>query len=158
GTVLDERGVPLNPWRVVPACLICAAACDTTVHEPLVGLPDAAPTGKCLEAEQHSDFAWIRDNVFRTSFAPFSSCHQGGTPPGMLALTAAHAFTDLVNAPAYELATWKRVVPYRPERSFLLVKLGAMAGPSGLDGGLMPPNSPAICTQKIAAVTRWIAE
>src|SRR5262245_22449141 len=147
--------------KVATLCLgvllsLCAG-CDTTVHRPAEGLPDAAPTQRCLEANQHSDFAWIRDNVFKTSCANFSSCHQGTRPPGNLNLTPDRSYAQLVNIASSQQTGWTRVVPGDPERSYLLVKLRLVPGPLG-DGDFMPPNSPPICSEKIEALRRWIAD
>jgi hypothetical protein len=136
------------------SAIVGGAACGTGPNPSDV---DAAVTASCLEAEQHSDFAWIRDNLFRTSCSAFSACHQGQRPAGSLNLTPALAHAELVGVPAAAVAGWVRVVPGAPEQSYLLVKLGAIDGPLGIGGTRMPPNSPPICGQKIDAVARWIS-
>jgi hypothetical protein len=134
--------------------LAVAAGCDTTVH---YGSVDASISSACLEAEEHSDFAWLRDKVFMPSCAAFSSCHQGSRPPANLNLTPSKAYAQLVGVPAISVDGWTRVVPGHPEMSYLLVKLGAIDGPLGDRGSTMPPNSALLCQQKRDAVSRWIA-
>lgn len=150
------RRAKISAVREVAAALIMmlGAGCDTAIHATGEG-PDAAITGKCLEAELHSDFPWIRDNVLKTSCSAFSACHQGTRPAGRLNLTATQAYDQLVNVPAEE-SGWVRVVPGDPVHSYMLVKIGATPGPLG-DGGLMPPNSLLLCPQKMDSIRRWIA-
>jgi len=139
-------------WAWVAAL---ATACDTTVHH---GAVDAAVSASCLEANQHSDFAWIADNVLRPSCSLSLSCHSGSRPAARLNLTPLRAHGDLVNMPATSVAGWIRVVPDDPESSYVLVKLGTVQGPLGDAGTTMPPNSPPLCAEKLDAVRRWIAE
>lgn len=135
---------------VVPV-LLAAAGCDTAVHH--VEVSEA-----CLEATGHSDYAWLRDNVFQPSCASFVSCHMGSRPPGGLNLQTARAYAQLVGVPATSISGWQRVVPFRPQESYLLVKLGVITNVDlGKDGTYMPPNSPLICQEKLDAVQRWIA-
>ncbi|HKA86097.1 MAG TPA: hypothetical protein VKE22_00475 [Haliangiales bacterium] len=145
----------MRPVREAAAVLLTLlAGCDTAIHFGGEG-PDAAPSGKCVEAERHSDFPWIRDNVLKVSCSAFSACHQGTRPAGKLNLTPAQAYDQLVNVPAQEPG-WVRVVPGDPMHSYVMVKIGAAPGPLG-DGGLMPPNSVLLCAQKMDAIRRWIA-
>ncbi len=151
------RRAKMAPVREVAAALltVMGAGCDTAIHFTGEGGADAAISGKCLEAEAHSDFPWIRDNVLKVSCSAFSSCHQGTRPAGMLNLTPTRAYDQLVNVPAQEPG-WVRVVPGDPNHSYVLVKIGGAPGPLG-DGGLMPPNSVLLCQPKMDAIRRWIA-
>jgi hypothetical protein len=129
--------------------------CDTAVH---VQDLDAPPSAACLEATRHSDFAWIQANVLGPSCAAFTSCHQGGHPPGRLDLSADHAYANLVNVAEVTVPDWGvRVAPFDPDHSYLLVKVGVVAGPLGALGTTMPPNSPLLCAEKLDALRRWIA-
>jgi hypothetical protein len=136
-----------------------SVGCDTAIHDSLVGTPDAPISPKCLEAAQHSDFPWIRDNVLAPSCSNFTTCHAQGNPPAHLDLTAANAFGNLVDVMAVTVPGWGvRVARFDPDASYLLVKLGVVPGPVGDAGTTMPPNSPPLCAQKLDAVRRWIAE
>ena len=126
-------------------------ACDTAVHQG--GEGPISP--ECREAESHSDFAFVRDVIFRSSCV-FSSCH-GAVPNGRLSLTASRAHDQLVGVTAHLEPTWVRVVPGSPDESYLMVKLGAVPGPLGEGGDTMPLNNPLLCEQKVEAVRRWIA-
>jgi len=151
----------IEPLRTRLAMMVAlgTAGCDTTIHEALVGTPDAPPSLKCLEAVQHSDFPWIRDNVLVPSCSNFTTCHSVGNPPAHLDLTAANAYANLVGVMAVTVPGWGvRVDPFHPDASYILVKLGVVKGPVGDAGTTMPPNSPALCAQKLGALRRWIAE
>lgn len=135
---------------------------------------DAAPPGdatwspKCYEAMDHSDFAWIEENVFRGSCASFMSCHDSQNPAGGLDLTAGNAYGELVNVPSFYFTDWMRVTPGDPEASYLMVRLRcttdedpyvAQCESGPLDGGvLMPPNSAPVCKPKREAIRRWIEQ
>jgi hypothetical protein len=134
---------------------IVGTGCDTAIHYAGEATADAPVSGKCQQAALHSDFVWIRDNIFAVSCSAFSSCHQGTRAAGMLNLTTAKAYDQLVNVAALEPG-WVRVVPGDPDHSYLLVKISGAPGPLG-DGGVMPPNSAPLCEPKIDAIRRWIA-
>ena len=136
---------------------LASPGCDTTLHQSLAGGPDAPPSPACLEARDHADFAWIRDNILAKSCSAFTTCHTGGNPPGHLDLSAAHAYANLVNVPEVTIPDHGvRVAPGDPDNSYLLVKLGLVEGPVGDAGTAMPPNSPPLCPEKLDAVRRWI--
>jgi hypothetical protein len=156
--------------RVTFALLACAfllvPACGGGSASD-ASLPDAAgPSPSCLEAENHSDFAWLRDNVFFRSCANFTSCHDRTQPAGNLDLTAEESYGNLVSVPSTYFTDWMRVQPNSCDTSYLMVRLrchsetmaGGMSCVQGpLDGGdLMPPNSAPICQQKVDAICRWI--
>ncbi len=144
------------PWLRFLA--VAALGCDTTIHQGLTAAADAPPSAPCLEASAHSDFAWIRDDVFAVSCSAFASCHQGGNPPAQLDLEPARAYDDLVGVAATTIPGWGlRVAPGDPEHSYLLVKLGAVAGPLGAAGTTMPLGSPLLCAEIRDAIRRWIA-
>lgn len=130
-------------------------ACDTGIHQARFAL-DAAPTGVCLDALGHDDLPWLRENVFRKSCALSSSCHMGNRPAGNLSLIPGRAYSSLVGVAADAVSGWVRVVPGDPEHSYLMVKLGAIDGPLGKEGGLMPLNNPLLCPEVIGAIRRWI--
>ncbi len=136
---------------------IIGLGCDTGIppFDPSKVVDAALPT-RCSEAAAHSDFAWVRDNVFAISCGAFTSCHEGSGPAGGLDLTAALAYQNLVNVVSTSFPDWIRVVPGDPDHSYILVKLGGIPGPLG-DGGLMPLNNPLLCQPEIDAVRRWIA-
>jgi hypothetical protein len=73
-------------------------------------------------------------------------------------LTAANAYHNLVGVDEVTVPGWgQRVVPFDPDHSYLLVKLGAASGPIGDAGTTMPVNSPLLCPEKLGAIRRWIA-
>lgn len=134
--------------------ILSGPGCDTTIHS-LSG--DAPEPPICGMAAGHEDFAFVRDNVLTPHCAMFTQCHQGGNPPGRLDLTAGSAYANLVGVDAFTVPGWKRVVAGDPGASYVLVRLGAAAGPIPDGGMTMPPESPLLCSGLLEATRRWIA-
>jgi len=111
----------------------------------------------CIEAADHSDLAWIQDNIFTPSCA-FSSCHSGAAAQaGHLNLQAGAAHGQLVDMPTTSAGSgWMRVVPGESDKSYLLVAIGQVTGPSP-KGGTMPLSSAPLCDAKKEAIERWVA-
>lgn len=116
---------------------------------------DAGVSPKCMEAESHSDLAWIQTNIFSSS-CTFSSCHGGtGSQANNLSLDAGNSHGELVNQHAVEDPGMMLVVPGQSGQSYLMVAIGAVPGQLPMDGQ-MPLNSPGLCAQKQDAIARWI--
>ena len=117
----------------------------------------------CLDAESHSDLAWIQANIF-TKSCIFSGCHNGATGgPSTVDLRSGMAAAHMINFTSHIDASRKIVVPNDVAASYLMLMVGdyppAMAKPpaDGLPSvGLMPQNMPALCCQKLDALERWI--
>jgi hypothetical protein len=121
------------------------------------GAPDAMVSPACLEANDHSDLAWLQDNVFTPSCAAFSVCHQGNATSAQgLNLEAGNTEFNLVNVASGRFPDQTLVVPGDPQASYLMAVLGSYPGTLS-DSGTMPPNNPVLCDQKRQAVERWIA-
>lgn len=102
--------------------------------------------------------ARIQMEVFNPSCA-FSSCHGLKGRRAGLILQEGYAYDSLINVdatnPAAAARGWKRVIPGKPEQSFLLRKL-TTPGPD--EGSLMPQGSKGLPPDKIALIRRWIAQ
>ncbi|MFT3697914.1 MAG: hypothetical protein QM831_32540 [Kofleriaceae bacterium] len=109
----------------------------------------------CVDAESHSDLAWIQTNVFDKSCA-VTGCHDAHGHSGGLNLSAGASHTSLVGVASTSGEGWSRVTAGDPSASYLMVALGVEAGPAPMDG-LMPLSSPGLCQQKLDAITRWIS-
>lgn len=138
--------------------LALSSACgdDTSVNQPDASTVDAAPSPSCLEAVNHSDLEWLEDNVFTPSCAAFSPCHKGpAASAGGLNLEAGNVERNLAGEPSLSFPERTLVVPGDPDNSYLMVVLGSREGPLP-DEGTMPYNNPLLCSQKRAAIERWI--
>jgi hypothetical protein len=119
----------------------------------------------CMDAANHSDLAWIEQNIF-TASCVFSGCHNGAdTPAGRIDLRAGMSRAHLVDATSQLEPTRKLVVPNDVAASYLMLMLGfvpaAMASPPGgappSSVGYMPQGVPdGLCCQKLEALERWI--
>jgi hypothetical protein len=146
------------------------AGCGNGGSSNDAAIPDApGPSPSCLEAANHSDFAWIHENILDRSCANFTSCHDRTQPAGNLDLKDiddAHA--NLVGPNSTYFTDWERVLPGDCDNSYIMVRLrchsetmpnGMSCAQGPLDGGdLMPPNSAPLCMQKVDAICRWINE
>jgi len=115
----------------------------------------------CMEADTHSDLAWIESKIFAAS-CNFSGCHSSATDLGKLDLTPGKSHDALVQAASLIESTRKLVVPNDVNASYLMLMLRDvapdMADPPGSNppNGFMPKGSSTLCCQKLDAVERWI--
>jgi hypothetical protein len=119
------------------------------------GVDGATDADACAEAAAHADLAFLQNTVFTPSCAA-AHCHDATTAEVGLRLDAGETYANLVNAAASTQSGWTRVVPGRPTESYLLVALGAQAGPPPRDG-FMPLGAAPLCQPLVDAVSRWIA-
>lgn len=118
--------------------------------------PDAMLSPVCLEAQDHSDLAWIQENIFTPNCAAFAACHQGAATQAQgLNLEAGNSEANLVGVASQRFPDQTLVVPGDPQSSYIMTALGSYVGQLS-DVGTMPPNSPLICVQKREAIERWI--
>lgn len=117
---------------------------------------DAPLSPECAEARDHSDLAWIQDNIFTPSCGSFSVCHQGVANAALgLNLEAGNTEGNLVGQPSVGNPAETLVVPGDPANSYLMVVLGSYDR-SDLTYETMPPNNPLVCVEKRDAIERWI--
>jgi hypothetical protein len=130
-------------------------ACGAPGISPDAMPADADPT--CLEAEQHSDLAWIQDNILTPSCARFTACHQGrARMAAALNLEPGMSHDAMVGVDSTLFPEFKRVSPGDPAGSYLMIILGQFDGPLP-ETGTMPWNSGLLCEPMRGAIERWIA-
>jgi hypothetical protein len=122
--------------------------------------PDASPT--CIEAREHSDFAFIRDKIFARSCFFQTSCHNANpNAPAGLTLTQTRAYAEIVNVESTEVDLM-RVAPGSCEESYLYAKITGNFDIIPANKKPMPPtfdgqgNWVPLCQEKVDAVCRWI--
>ena len=119
---------------------------------------DAPPSPACLQANDHSDFAWISANILTPSCANFGACHRGAAAQaGGLSLEAGVAHGALVGKPSKLFPNYMLVAPNDPAMSYLLVIMGHVDGPLNQKAGTMPYNAPLLCVEKRRAIELWIS-
>ncbi len=119
--------------------------------------PDAqTPSPDCVEARDHSDLAWIQNEVFTPSCTMGTSCHRGEANDAQgLNLEHGMAAANLIDQPALGCFGETLVVPDRPEDSYLMAVFGVYpAGSCRIF--LMPFKQPPLCRDKLDAIERWI--
>jgi hypothetical protein len=118
---------------------------------------DAAPSPICLEANSHSDLAWIQEKIFTPSCASFSACHKGtARDAGDLNLEIGMARNSMLNKPSKLFPQFSMVKPSDAANSYLMMIMGHVTGPIDTKAGTMPYNSSLLCVEKRRAVERWI--
>jgi hypothetical protein len=119
--------------------------------------PDAGISPSCMEATQHSDLAWIQENVFTPGCSAFNACHKGAAgQAGGLSLEAGQTIPQMVGVDSDLFPQYKRVAAGDPANSYVMIIMGQYQGPLNPDVGTMPLNNPLLCEEKRDAVERWI--
>src|SRR5690349_2353687 len=120
---------PLNAMILAMFATFAAVGCDDggTAEEPADAGPDAPPpdaSPSCIEATQHSDFAWIQQNIFAKSCAFATSCHSANANASAhLSLTKDLAYAQLVGMPSTQETSKMRVVAGDCDASYLFHKV-----------------------------------
>ncbi|MBI5216517.1 MAG: hypothetical protein HY960_12270 [Ignavibacteriae bacterium] len=96
----------------------------------------------------------IQTEIFDKSCGT-SSCHGGSA--GGLNLQNGNSYSQLVNVQSNNdgahTPSFRRVLPGKPDSSFLIIKL---TNPNSSQGNLMPQGSSALSQEKINAIRQWI--
>lgn len=161
------------------AVTTAGVGCKIDLDEFVPRLCEDKTVAVCREADNHSDFAWLQDNMFSTNCSG-DDCHgapvNGQPPSGKLVLAKGFAYATLLGKAADEpgpaplvasefTSDHKLVQPGAPEKSYLLYMLQALYAEDGVprftappeDIGFMPQSGTVLCCQKLDAVSRWIA-
>jgi hypothetical protein len=124
----------------------------------------------CMDAESHSDFAWLQDRVFSSNCSG-DTCHnapKNGQPPGGKITLTTGAYATLMgdgSGVMSEVAPGRLLVEKNhPEGSYLFFLMRGIYAEQGEepfdpppdDVGYMPQGQMTLCCQKIEAVRRWI--
>ncbi len=128
----------------------------------------------CIDADMHSDFTWIKQNIFdRNCFG--SACHTAnGTAKLKIStdptdttgamVSQDMAYMNLVGAMSTIDPTRTIVVPGDANASYMELMIQKItpaqatppAQPPPANIGYMPQANPILCCQKIDAIDRWI--
>lgn len=102
-------------------------------------------------------------SLYRAQVAPLlasqcATCHLTGAEAGNMALVPNKAIASLVNVKATGAPALARVVPGKPDQSYLVMKLEGTQVRHGGTGARMPFGAGPLAPEKIALIRRWIAE
>jgi hypothetical protein len=134
----------------VAALLLTAAGCDEKLSDVAGPTPNLTPT-----------FSSIQRDIFEapdSSGRPAcTSCHnaQQARFNGNLNLSGTAAYGQLVNVPSSGKPGATRVVPGRPDDSYLIHKIESAAG---IVGQRMPLNGPYLTSGQVSIIRQWIDE
>lgn len=131
---------------VALAAALAVAACGEGTDPPTAPPdPDPEVSLTAFEAVQ---------SIFARSCA-FSGCHSGAAPKEGLDLSAGALHANTVRVPSAQVPSLYRVLPSRPDSSYLLLKLEGLAGAVGGIGTQMPLGG-QLTQAQIDSVRAWI--
>ncbi|MDR2857020.1 MAG: hypothetical protein LBV50_04140 [Novosphingobium sp.] len=87
-----------------------------------------------------------------------ATCHMMGTEAGRISLVPGRAIASTVNVASAGAPAFKRIVPGKPDQSYLIMKLEGTHIARGGTGARMPFNAPPLPPEKIGLIRRWIAD
>jgi len=139
-----------RPFRPTPLVLVALAALATTVAT--CGGGETTCSSKFSAQPRLSE---IQSAIFNRSCA-FQGCHgDKDTEPkdGPMALVSGQSYLSLLNT-ATEKPAAKRVLPLKPDQSYIIEKL-TVEMPT--DGERMPKGAEPLCNEEIKVIQKWIA-
>jgi hypothetical protein len=156
---------------LITGCRIDLDHAEEPMDAPVGGRTCSVGTSStCMQAETHSDFAFIKGQIFPISCSASSSCHMSATASGKLDLSPANAYASVMGATGMGgvMSNVDKsrvlVVPGDPKASYFFFMVHGVAAQDGNPAftnppsniGLMPQNNKPLCCQKIDAIERWI--
>lgn len=155
---VDSAASPDTLVADTPNGLPDAAAAETALPETVAAVPDSSTTAvEISNCKVKPTLASLEKEYFGASCA-FGSCHSAAKHAGELVLESGKSYQNLLNTPALHPGAggWERVVPGKPDDSFLYVKV---TQPQPGQGKLMPVgvSEPLDPDCAIAALKAWIA-
>jgi hypothetical protein len=87
-----------------------------------------------------------------------ATCHLTGAEAGNMSLVPDKIISTLVNTKAVGAPSLTRVVPGKPDDSYLIMKIEGTHIDKGGSGAQMPFGAPPMSADKIAKLRKWILE
>ena len=156
---------------LITGCRYSLDDAESPMDAPASGRTCSVGTSStCMAADTHSDFAFIKGQIFPISCSASASCHMSATSSGKLDLSAANAYTSIMGANGMGgvMANVDKsrvlVVPGDPKASYFFFMVHGVAAEDGnppftnppANIGFMPQNNKPLCCQKLDAIERWI--
>jgi hypothetical protein len=118
--------------------------------------PQSASDPNCAAGKFDSTFAAIQKVVFEGNSCTNAACH-GAAAIGGLDLRSDVAYENLIETKS-TVSALQRVMPGRPDESFLYNKLRAATEPGSVivEGSPMPSGASPLRAEHLEAVRRWI--
>ncbi|TAL01903.1 MAG: hypothetical protein EPO08_08540 [Rhodospirillaceae bacterium] len=138
-------------WRGVACAILLVAlcACDQSNDES---------DGKKSKTSAVAPTSRFESDVIPILRQNCATCHLTGQEAGSMSLTPKVAWQTLVNVKAAGAPGLVRVVPGRPEASYLLMKLEGTQIEHGGAGARMPFGAPPLPPDQISIIRQWIAD
>lgn len=134
----------------VAGMILALAACSSEPEEK-VSNESAQPAVQAVASLYQREIA----PMLTTSCA---SCHLTGAEAGNMSLVPDKAISTLVDVKAVGAPSLTRIVPGKPDESYLIMKLEGTHIEKGGSGAQMPFGAPPLSPEKIAKLRQWISE
>ena len=87
-----------------------------------------------------------------------TSCHNLTTHQVGMVLAAGHSYDNIVNRQSVFRPSWKRIVPFKPDSSFLIKVLLADSATQHPEITRMPLGRPPLTNDQIQTIINWVAQ
>jgi hypothetical protein len=87
-----------------------------------------------------------------------SSCHSVTTHQVGMTLAAGHSYDNIVNRQSVFRPSWKRIVPFKPDSSFLIKVLLPDSATQHPEITRMPLGRPPLTSNQIQTIINWVAQ
>lgn len=133
---------------ILAGTMLLLAACSSE--------PDQASHDDAEPATQSASF-------FQSDIAPLlasscATCHMTGAEAGNMSLIPDKAIASLVGVKAVGAPLLVRVVPGKPDESYVIMKLEGTHIEKGGSGAQMPFGAPPLSADKLAKLRNWISK
>lgn len=140
-------------WMSVGAALSAVPGCAGNG----VGLDDQGnPRDSTAQQADTLSFSARVQPIFSANCA-LSGCHAGTQPAQGMNLSAGLAYQNIVNVPANERPGMMRVLPLKPDSSYLVHKIQGTQATVGGSGDRMPLGGTPLSAEQITLIRAWIA-
>ena len=130
------------------ALMVALGACTDFEAPKRVALPDVAVANPSFEHDVQPIF---------TLRCATSSCHNVATHQRSLTLSPGYAYDNIVNERARFRPGWKRVVPFKPDSSFLIQVLLADTTKHP-EISRMPLGREPLTDNQITTIINWVSQ
>jgi hypothetical protein len=137
----------INSYRALKNCLAPVAL--------ILVLVSCSPES---EEQPASTVSFFQSDIAPLLVSGCATCHLTGAEAGNMSLVPDKIIKTLVNVKAVGAPTRMRVVPGKPDDSYLIMKIEGTHISKGGSGTQMPFGAPPLSADKIAKLRKWILE
>lgn len=137
-------------WFLVAVCIAGVAGACADFEAPKVVMP---PDVLVAQPSLANDI----QPIFNARCAT-TSCHNFTTHQVGMVLAAGYSYDNTVNKQSVFRPSWKRIVPFKPDSSFLIKVLLADSAGQHPEITRMPLGRPPLTDNQINTIINWVAQ